>query len=139
MKTLGTALRGTNVKSQMLSFQIFTGLRAISSLQINGAIGNERGQRGPRQSRLLGTTNPDFLVSRGHTRARYLTHTHAWLHECVLHARVHYYQYGRGDVRLRRGASPFTKITGSARIKPQKFFAATTGWIRTDSRRNSSR
>lgn len=75
MKTLGTALRGTNVKSQMLSFQIFTGLRAISSLQINGAIGNERGQRGPRQSRLLGTTNPDFLVSRGHTRTHVISRT----------------------------------------------------------------
>lgn len=24
--------------------------------------------RGPRQSRLLGTTNPDFLISRGHTK-----------------------------------------------------------------------
>ncbi|KAG7210972.1 hypothetical protein KM043_016341 [Ampulex compressa] len=30
----------------MLSFQIFTGLRAIRPLQINGAIGNERGSEG---------------------------------------------------------------------------------------------
>lgn len=64
--------------------------------------------RGPRQSRLLGTTNPDFLVSRGHARRRrrrvILTHART---VARVRARVHYYQYGRGDVRRQaRGASP---------------------------------
>ena len=65
MKSRGpahSAIRGTNVKSQMLSFQIFTGLRAIRLFQINGAIGNERGSEGHGNHGLLGTTNPDFLV-----------------------------------------------------------------------------
>lgn len=74
------ALRGTNVKSQMLLFQIFTGLRAIRPLQINGAIGNERGS-----ARTTAITASWYHKSRlPHIprpyAARYLTHTHARVH-----------------------------------------------------------
>lgn len=93
----GMALRGTNVKSQMLSFQIFTGLRAIRPLQINGAIGNERGS-----VRITAITASWYHKSRlPHIprpyAARYLTHTHA-----RAHIRVRYYQCGHGDAGRRR-------------------------------------
>lgn len=52
--------------------------------------------RGPRQSRLLGITNPDFLISRGHTQ-RVILRTLA-----RAHIRVRYYQCGRGDAGRRR-------------------------------------
>lgn len=40
---------------------------------------------GSRQSRLLGTTNPDFLISRGHTQRVILrTRTHARTYACVI-------------------------------------------------------
>lgn len=73
-KLEGRPLRGTNVKLQMLSFQIFTGLGAITPLQINGTIGNERGSEGH--------GNHGFLVPQIPTSSylpaisRYLTHTH---------------------------------------------------------------
>lgn len=93
----GTALRGTNVKSQMLSFQIFTGLRAISPLQINGAIGNERGS-----ARATAITASWYHKSRlPHIprpyEVRYLTHTLA-----RAHIRSRYYQCGCGDAGRRR-------------------------------------
>lgn len=41
--------------------------------------------RGPRQSRLLGTTNPDFLISRGHTQRLILrTRSYARTYACVI-------------------------------------------------------
>lgn len=57
-------LRGTNVKSQMLSFQIFTSLRAIRPFQINGAIGNERGSEGHGNHGFLVPQIPTSLCPR---------------------------------------------------------------------------
>lgn len=41
--------------------------------------------RGPRQSRLLGTTNPDFLISRSHAQRVILrTRSRAGIYACVI-------------------------------------------------------
>lgn len=71
----------------MLSFQIFTGLRAIRPFQINGAIGNERGSEGHGNHGFLVPQIPTSLYPRAPRRFIVYARVHT-------RVRTHYYQYG---------------------------------------------
>lgn len=85
-----SGIRGTNVKSQMLSFQIFTSLRAIRPFQINGAIGNERGSEGHGNHGFLVPQILTSLCPRPSPCRVYIVYTRV----CIRGVRTHYYQYG---------------------------------------------
>lgn len=87
--SLHSGIRGTNVKSQMLSFQIFTSLRAIRPFQINGAIGNERGSEGHGNHGFLVPQIPTSLCPRPSPCRVYIVYTRV----CIRGVRTHYYQY----------------------------------------------
>lgn len=103
MKSRGpahSAIRGTNVKSQMLSFQIFTGLRAIRLFQINGAIGNERGSEGHHGNHgFLVPQIPTFFYPRALVRVasrpvaprRFIVAR--YIRVCIRRVHTRYYQY----------------------------------------------
>lgn len=140
MKTLARA-RAKNAPprnecqvAKMLSFQIFTGLRAIGPLQINGAIGNERvaAVRGPRQSRCfflvpqIPTSSCPAAIFAANALSR-LAHVRVSLRaRARIHVHTRYYQClcepAADDVAGRRRSR--RSLPRLPRIKPQKYFAA---------------